>query len=74
MLARLLQIDHLHRAGNMLFGPIPDPFGPVTHRDFLSCAAPALIPSFPVEALAKRFGRFNGAGVGGGIRIADFMC
>ena len=71
VLARVIQIDDLHRAGKMLLGQIPDPFGPIAHDDLLFRAAPAALPGFHVDALAKLFGGLDGAGVGGGIRIAD---
>ena len=71
VLARVIEIDNLHRAGKMLVGKIPDPFGPVAHDDLLFRAAPAAVPGFQVDAFAELFGGFDGAGVGGGIRIAD---
>src|SRR6266849_9846698 len=55
----------------MLLSKIPDPFGPIAHDDLLSRAAPAALPGFQVDAFAKLFGGLDGAGVGGGIRIAD---
>ena len=67
----MVKIDNLHRTGKVLFGKIPDPFGPVTHDDLLFRAAPASLPSFQVESLAKLFGGLDCAGVSGRIRIAN---
>ena len=67
----MIEIDDLHRAWKMWLGKIPDPFGPIAHDDLLFRAAPAALPGFQIEALAKLFGGLDGAGVGGGIRIAD---
>src|SRR5258708_35886581 len=71
MLARVIQIDNLHGTGKMLIGKIPDPFGPIPHDDLLFRAAPAALPGFHVNSLSKLFGGFDGAGVGGGIGIAN---
>ena len=67
----MIEIDDLDGAGKMWLGQIPDPFGPVAHDDLLFGATPAALPSFQIEPLAKLLGGFDGAGVGGGIRIAD---
>ena len=67
----MIEIDDLHRAGKMLVGQIPDPLGSIAHDDFLFGAAPAALPGFHVEPLAKLFGGLDGAGVGSGIRIAN---
>ena len=71
VLARVIEIDDLNRAGKMLVGQIPDPFGSVAHDDFLFRAAPAAVPGFQIDALAKLLGGLDGAGVGGRIRIAN---
>jgi len=71
LLARVIQIDDLQRARKMVCGQIPDPFGPIAQDDSLLCAAPAALPGFPVDAFPKLFGSLDGAGVGGGIRIAE---
>src|ERR1700693_2634889 len=71
MLPSVVEIDNLNRAGKMMLGQIPDPFGTIGCDDLLLCAAPATSPSFQIEPLAKLFGGLNGAGVGGGIRVAD---
>jgi len=56
-LLQVKEIDDLDRAGKMQIGQIPDPFGSITHDNFLWCAAPATVPGFqigqdPPEALA----------------------
>ena len=71
VLAGVIQIDDLNRAGKMLLGQIPDPLGTVAEDDFLLGAAPAAIPGFQVQALGKRLGSLNGAGLGGGIGSAN---
>jgi hypothetical protein len=55
----------------MLARQIPDPLGTIAHGDLLFGAAPAPLPGFQIDALAKRFGRPYGAGVGGRIGIAN---
>src|SRR5215469_12971379 len=67
----MIKIDYLNRAGEMLLGQIPDPLRPFAHDDFLLRPAPAALPGFHIESFAKLLGGFDGAGVGGGIRIAD---
>ena len=61
VLASVIQIDDLNRAGKVLLGEIPDPFGPIAHDDLLFRAAPAALPGFQVDALAKLFGGLDGA-------------
>src|SRR5258708_25445064 len=70
MLARVIEIDDLDRAGKVLLGQIPDPLGPIAHDDLLLCAAPAALPSFHIKPFAKLIGGFDGARVGGRIPIA----
>src|SRR5512146_3059264 len=71
MLTSVIEIDNLDGAGEVQLGQIPDPLGSVAHDDFLLCAAPATIPSFQIDPLAELFGGFDGAHVGGGVRITD---
>ena len=70
MLARVKQIDDLHCARKVLIGKIPDPLGPVADHHLLRGTVPATIPGLCIEALAKGFGGFDRAGVGGGIGVA----
>ena len=65
VLASVIEIDNLNRAGEVLLGKIPDPCGAIPHYDFLLRAAPAAFPGLHIDALAKLFGGFDGAGVGG---------
>jgi hypothetical protein len=46
MLASVIEIDDLHGTREVLAGQIPDPFGSVTHDNFLCRAAPATVPGF----------------------------
>src|SRR5256885_877296 len=71
MLARVIKIDDLHSAGKMQIRQIPDPFGSVTHDDFLCRVAPATIPGFQIDALSKLFGSFDSSCVSGRTRIAN---
>src|SRR5712691_6504675 len=71
VLASVIEIDNQNRAREVLPGQIPDPFRAIAHYDFLFRAAPATLPGFQIDALAKLFGGFDGAGVSGGIRVPD---
>src|SRR5579864_3554045 len=71
MSTSVTQVDNLRCVGEMLLSLIPDPFRSITHDDFLLGAAPTTLPSFQIEALAKLFGGFNRAHIGGRIRVAD---
>ena len=55
----------------MFLGQIPDPFGAVADDDLLLGAAPAAFPGLDVEPLAELLGVLDGAGVGGGIGVAN---
>jgi hypothetical protein len=70
MLTRVIEIDDLNRAGKMLVGEIPDPFGAVAD-DYLCRTAPAAVPGFQIDSFAKLPGCFYSAGVGGRVGIAD---
>src|SRR2546428_3355648 len=71
MLTSVVKVDNLNRARKMLSGQIPDPLRPVAHHHLLLRAAPTPLPGFPVKALAKVFGGFDSARIGGGIRIPE---
>ena len=68
---RNLTIDDLDRSGEVRLREVPDPLGSITHDDFLLRPAPAALPGFYVDALAKLFSRLDGAGVSSGTRVAD---
>jgi hypothetical protein len=55
----------------MLTGDVPDPLCSVAQDDLGEGAAPASVPGFQIQALAKLGGGFNGSGVGGGVRITN---
>jgi hypothetical protein len=59
MLTGVIKVDNLNRAWEVLIESIPDPFGPVAHRDLLYGAAPTALPGFQIEAFAKVFRRLN---------------
>src|SRR5215831_14397252 len=67
----MVEIHNLNSCGKMLASQIPDPLGTVSDHDFLGCPAPAALPGFNIQPLAKLFGRLDGAGIGGGVRIAN---
>lgn len=71
MLTGVIEIDDLHRARKVLLGQVPDPLGSIAHDDSACRAAPATVPGFQIEALAKLFGRFDSSGVGSRIRVAN---
>src|SRR5436309_15274601 len=71
MLASVKQIDDLSRAREVLIGQIPDPFGSIAHHDLLFRPAPAALPRFQVDTLAKLLRRLDRADVGGRVGIAD---
>jgi tetratricopeptide (TPR) repeat protein len=60
VLARVIEIDNLNRAGEMLLGEVPDPLGPVAHHHLCFGATPAAPPSFQIEPGAKVFGCLDG--------------
>src|SRR3954447_11676219 len=67
----MVQINDLDRAREVGLCEIPNPFGPITHDNFLDGATPASIPGFQIDALAELFGGLDGARVGGRVRITD---
>jgi hypothetical protein len=54
VLTRVIEIDNLRRAGKMLLGKIPDPFGAIAHDDLLCRAVPAALPGFQAGTFAGR--------------------
>jgi hypothetical protein len=71
VLAGMIQVDHLNRAGEMLFGDVPDPFGAIADNNFLFGAAPAAFSCLEVESFAELLRILDSAGVGCGIGIAN---
>jgi len=71
MLAGVIEIDDLNRAGEVDIGQIPNPFGSVADDNLLLRAAPSAVPGFPTEASAELFGDLDGSGIGGRIGIAN---
>jgi hypothetical protein len=67
MLASMVEIDNLDRARKVFGDKIPDPFGAIADDDFLFRTAPTTFPRFSIDAFAKLYRGFYGAGVGGGI-------
>lgn len=61
----------LNGPDKMLVGDVPDPLGAIAEHNFLLSPAPAALPGFGVEAVAKEFGRFNGARIDGRGLIAN---
>src|ERR1035441_2642656 len=59
------EIDDLHRTWKVLLGEVPDPFGSIPHDHLLRRTAPAALPGFHIDTLAKLFGSLDGAGIGG---------
>jgi hypothetical protein len=70
MLAGVVEIDDLDRAGEMLISEIPDPDRTITDQYFLLGLAPSTPPSLGVDPEAELFGGFDGRDVGRGIFIA----
>ena len=71
VLPRMVEIDDLNRAGEVLVGQVPDPEGTIAKDDLLLRSAPAAAPGLGVEAQTKLLGPFDGGGVGGGILVAE---
>src|SRR6266536_2081864 len=71
MLASMIEIHDLNRAGKVVIGQIPDPDGPVSEDDSGGGPFRPSAPSFGIDAEAKLFGGFNGSHVGCGVRVAD---
>src|SRR5438067_2011493 len=71
MLPGVKQIDDLDGAREMLVGNVPNPLRSIAHENLLFGAGPTAPPRFQVDALAKLFGRFNRADIGGRVRVAD---
>src|SRR5215210_5729116 len=67
----MIEIHNLNRAWKMLTCDIPDPLRTVANDDFGESTAPASIPGFQIHPVAKLGGRFDGAGIGGRVRIAN---
>jgi hypothetical protein len=53
MLTRVREIDNLRRAWKELFDKIPDSFGPIAHDQLIFRVAPAPLPGFYINLLAK---------------------
>ena len=64
VLAGVIKIDDLNRAGEVLIGNIPDPFRSIADDDFLFGAVPAALAGFQLEAQAELLRRFNRTNVG----------
>ena len=71
VLASVVEIDDVNGSGKMLVREVPNPFGSIGDNDFLNGAAPAAIPGFQINSFAELGGRFDGSGVGCGVRIPD---
>src|SRR6516225_12092570 len=71
MLAGVVEIDDLHRAGEVFVGEIPDPLRSVADDDLLFSAAPASLPGFHIKPFAKLLGGLDGTDVSRGVRIAN---
>src|SRR5438128_5152516 len=67
----MIKVHDLNRGGKMLTGNVPDPLGSIANDDFSEGQARASIPGFQIDPVAKLGGGFDGAGIGGGARIAD---
>src|SRR5215475_4145993 len=55
----------------MYFDQIADPLSAIAEDDLLCRTAPASIPGLQIQPATKLLGGFDGADIGGGIRIAD---
>src|SRR6266581_8895936 len=67
----MIKIDDLDGAGKVLVGQIPDPNGSVADDHFEFGPLPSSAPGFAIDAVAELLGGFDGAHIGGGIRVAD---
>ena len=71
MLTSVIQIDDLNRAGEILLGDVPDPFGAVADDNLLFGAAPAALPDLDVESFSEPLGILDGSGVSSGVGVAN---
>src|SRR5712692_4306326 len=70
MLPGMVEVDDLNSAGKMLVGQIPDPDSPVSDDDFDAGPLPTSTPGLGIDTEAELFGCFDGAHIGGGLRVA----
>ena len=67
----VVEVHDENSSGKLLEGKIPDPEGAIAENHFDFGAGPASLKSLPVDAAAKFLGGLDGAGVGGGIEVAN---
>src|SRR5712671_2686068 len=70
MLPRMVEIDNLNSAGEMLLGEVPNPGSAIAENDFRFRSVPASIAGFPINAAPKWLRRFDRCGVGGGALVS----
>ena len=64
VLARMVEVHNLNRAGKVDGADLPDPFGAVARTFSRPAASPAGKP--PYKSVAKLLGGLDGADIGGG--------
>jgi hypothetical protein len=72
VLARMIKIHNLNRAGKFSIGDVPDPYRAIGKNDFLGGSGPAALPSLAVHAAAELISSFDGSGVGSGSVITHW--
>src|SRR3954452_10465990 len=71
MLAGVIQIDDLDRAGEVAVGEIPNSEGAISDHDLQIDVFPSSTQGFSIKAESKLLGGFNACSVGGGVRVAN---
>ena len=66
MFSRMIEIDNLSGAREVLVGNSPDPFCPISQDDNLLRSCDAASDSFGIDAIAKRPGCLDRPNIGGG--------
>src|SRR2546430_3187729 len=70
MLACMVEIHDLNRAGKMPVGEIPDPVRPITHDNSVCGPVPTPVVGLRIDSEPELFGRLDSTDICGGTLIA----